>query len=100
MREEQRLVSENARLQSDELIKIREQEQLRQAEVAEQNRQRAVTIEQERVERAKQLEKVTTDREVQLQGEGNTKQKAIQRIKHKTKFINALKMNLIVFIRL
>jgi len=68
VREEQRLVSENARLQSDELIKIREQEQLRQVEVAEQNRQRAVTIEQERVERAKQLEKVTTDREVQLQG--------------------------------
>jgi uncharacterized membrane protein YqiK len=68
VREEQRLISENARLQSDELIKIREQEQLRQVEVAEQNRQRAVTIEQERVERAKQLEKVTTDREVQLQG--------------------------------
>jgi len=68
VREEQRLISENARLQSDELIQIREQEQLRQVEVAEQNRSRAVSIEQERVERAKQLEKVTTDREVQLQG--------------------------------
>ena len=32
VREEQRLISENARLQSDELIQIREQEQLRQVE--------------------------------------------------------------------
>ena len=66
--EEQRLIFEKARLETEEQIKIREQDQLRQVEVAEQNRQRAVTIEQERVERAKQLEKVTTDREVQLQG--------------------------------
>lgn len=66
--EEQRLISEKARLETEEQIKIREQDQLRQVEVAEQNRRRAVAIELERVERATQMEKVTTDKEVQLQG--------------------------------
>jgi uncharacterized membrane protein YqiK len=66
--EEQRLISERARLETEEQIKIREQDQLRQVEVAEQNRRRAVAIELERVERASQMEKVTTDKEVQLQG--------------------------------
>ena len=66
--EEQRLISERARLETEEQVKIREQEQLRQVEVAEQNRRRAVAIELERVERAAQMEKVTTDKEVQLQG--------------------------------
>jgi uncharacterized membrane protein YqiK len=66
--EEQRLISEKARLETEEQIKIREQDQLRQVEVAEQNRRRAVAIELERVERAAQMEKVTTDKEVQLQG--------------------------------
>lgn len=66
--EEQRLIFERARLETEEQIKIREQDQLRQVEVAEQNRRRAVAIELERVERAAQMEKVTTDKEVQLQG--------------------------------
>ena len=66
--EEQRLISERARLETEEQVKIREQEQLRQVEVAEQNRRRAVAIELERVARAAQMEKVTTDKEVQLQG--------------------------------
>ncbi len=66
--EEQRLIFEKARLETEEQIKIREQDQLRQVEVAEQNRRRAVAIELERVERASQMEKVTTDKEVQLQG--------------------------------
>lgn len=65
--EEQRLMAERARIEAEEQIKIREQNQLREVQVAEQNRRRAVTIEAERVERAGQLEKVTTDREVQLQ---------------------------------
>lgn len=65
--EQQRLLAEQARIEADEQIKIREQNQLREVQVAEQNRRRAVTIESERVERAGQLEKVTTDREVQLQ---------------------------------
>jgi uncharacterized membrane protein YqiK len=68
VREEQRLIAEQARLESDEKIRIREQNVQREVEVAEQNRQRAVAIEVERVARARQLEEVTTDREVQLQG--------------------------------
>jgi uncharacterized membrane protein YqiK len=68
VREEQRLIAEQARLESDEKIQIREQNVQREVEVAEQNRQRAVSIEVERVNRARELEKVTTDREVQLQG--------------------------------
>lgn len=65
--EEQRLISERARIEADEQIEIREQERARQVEVAEQNRLRVVAIEQERVTRASELEKVTTDKEVQLQ---------------------------------
>ena len=68
VQEEQRQLAENARIEAQQLIDIREQNRLREVEVAEQNRQRAVTIEAERVERARQLEQVTTDREVQLQG--------------------------------
>jgi len=66
--EEQRLLSENARLEAQEKIDIRDQNRQREVEVAEQNRQRAVAIEAERVTRARKLEEVTTDREVQLQG--------------------------------
>ena len=65
--EEQRLISERARIETDEQIEIREQERSRQVEVAEQNRLRVVAIEQERATRASELEKVTTDKEVQLQ---------------------------------
>lgn len=68
VQEEQRLLAENARLEAQEKIDIREQNRLREVEVAEQNRQRAVAIEAERVNRARKLEEVTTDREVQLQG--------------------------------
>jgi uncharacterized membrane protein YqiK len=68
VREEQRLIAEQARLEAEEKIQIRGQNVQREVEVAEQNRQRAVAIEVERVERARQLEQVTTEREVQLQG--------------------------------
>lgn len=68
VQEEQRQLAENARIEAQQLIDIREQNRLREVEVAEQNRQRAVAIEAERVARARQLEQVTTDREVQLQG--------------------------------
>lgn len=68
VREEQRLIAEQARLESDEKIQIRAQNVQREVQVAEQNRQRAVSIEIERVARARALEQVTTDREVQLQG--------------------------------
>jgi uncharacterized membrane protein YqiK len=68
VKEEQRLLAEQARLAAEEQIQIRDQNRQREVEVAEQNRQRAVAIEAERVARARQLEQVTTDREVQLQG--------------------------------
>lgn len=68
VREEQRLIAEQARLAAEEQIQIRDQNRQREVEVAGQNRQRAVAIEVERVARARQLEEVTTDREVQLQG--------------------------------
>ncbi|MBB1116854.1 hypothetical protein H4O09_07315 [Stenotrophomonas sp. W1S232] len=68
VQEEQRLLAENARIEAQQLIEIRDQNRLREVEVAEQNRQRAVAIEAERVARARQLEQVTTEREVQLQG--------------------------------
>ncbi|KLI98857.1 hypothetical protein [Luteimonas sp. FCS-9] len=68
VQEEQRQIAENARIEAQQLIDIREENRLREVEVATQNRQRAVAIEAERVERARQLEQVTTDREVQLQG--------------------------------
>lgn len=67
VREEQRLISEQARIATDELVQIREQERQRQVEVAEQNRVRAVSIEAERAARAARMEAVTTDREVKLQ---------------------------------
>ncbi|GGO23685.1 hypothetical protein [Deinococcus humi] len=67
VREEQRLLSEQARIDTDEKVEIREQERSRQVEVAEQNRLRAVAIEIERVTRAGKMEAVTTDREVKLQ---------------------------------
>jgi uncharacterized membrane protein YqiK len=68
VKEEQRLIAEQARLEAEEKIQIRNQNVQREVEVAEQNRQRAVAIEAERVTRARELEKVTTEREVQLQG--------------------------------
>ena len=67
VREEQRLISEQARIATAEQVQIREQERQRQVEVAEQNRVRAVAIEAERANRAGMLEAVTTDREVKLQ---------------------------------
>jgi uncharacterized membrane protein YqiK len=68
VREEQRLIAEQAQLETHEKLQIREQNVQREIQAAEQNRQRAIAIEIERVERARQLEKVTTEREVQLQG--------------------------------
>lgn len=65
--EEQRLIAQNAHIETQEKIDIREQNRHREVEVAEQNRMRAVRIETERVNRATELERVTTDREVQMQ---------------------------------
>ncbi|AKJ42651.1 flotillin family protein [Pragia fontium] len=67
VKEEERLKAEQARIQTQQEIEIREENRLREVEVAQQNRTRAVTIEIEKVTRAKDLEVVSREREVELQ---------------------------------
>ncbi len=67
VQEEERLKAEQARIQTQQEIEIREENRMREVEVAQQNRTRAVTIEQERVNRARELEIVAPEREVELQ---------------------------------
>ncbi|MDQ1834150.1 flotillin family protein [Massilia scottii] len=59
--------SELARLQSEQLVMVQQENTTREKEVAENNRKRAVAIEEERVTRARQLEVVDREREVALQ---------------------------------
>ncbi|MDQ1919173.1 flotillin family protein [Massilia pseudoviolaceinigra] len=59
--------SELARLQSEQLVMVQQENTTREKEVAENNRKRAVAIEEERVTRARQLEIVDREREVALQ---------------------------------
>ncbi|MBD2809715.1 flotillin family protein [Xenorhabdus sp. Vera] len=67
VQEEERLKAEQARIQTQQEIDIREENRLREVEVAQQNRSRAVTIEMEKVIRAQELEIVSREREVELQ---------------------------------
>ncbi|MEQ4924379.1 hypothetical protein [Proteus hauseri] len=67
VQEEERLKSEQARIQTQQEIEIREENRMREVEVAQQNRTRAVAIEEERVSRARELEIVAREREVELQ---------------------------------
>ena len=67
VQEEERLKSEQARIQTQQEIEIREENRMREVEVAQQNRTRAVAIEIERVSRARELEIVAREREVELQ---------------------------------
>ncbi|OTA19046.1 Inner membrane protein YqiK [Xenorhabdus beddingii] len=67
VQEEERLKAEQARIQTQQEIEIREENRLREVEVAQQNRSRAVTIEMEKVIRAQELEIVSREREVELQ---------------------------------
>ncbi len=66
VQEEERLKYEQARIETEEQLEIRDQVKLRQIEIAEQNRERAVVIEKERVIRAKEMEEVNREREVEL----------------------------------
>ncbi len=66
VQEEERLKSDQATIETDEQLSIREQVKFRQVEVAEQNREKAVVIEKERVIRAQQMESVNREREVEL----------------------------------
>ena len=67
VQEEERLKSEQARIQTEQELQVREENKLREVEVAGQNRQRAVAIEIEKVNRARDLEIVSREREVELQ---------------------------------
>lgn len=73
---EERLRAEQARIETDENLAIREENKLRQVEVAEKNRQRAIAIEEEKVLRAKELEAVNRQRDVEL--EEINKEKALE----------------------
>lgn len=73
---EERLRAEQARIETDENLAIREENKLRQVEVAEKNRQRAIAIEEEKVLRAKELEAVNRQRDVEL--EQINKEKALE----------------------
>jgi uncharacterized membrane protein YqiK len=67
VQDEERLKGEQARIQVQEQLDIREQNHQREVEVAAQNRRRAVVIETEKVTRARDLEIVAREREVELQ---------------------------------
>ncbi|UQZ88488.1 hypothetical protein C4J81_04425 [Deltaproteobacteria bacterium Smac51] len=67
VQEEERLKAENARIQTQQEVEVREENRMREVEVAQQNRLRAVQIEVEKVTRAKDLEVVAREREVELQ---------------------------------
>jgi len=66
VQEEERLKADQATIETDEQLAIRDQVKMRQIEVAEQNREKAVVIEKERVIRAQQMEEVNREREVDL----------------------------------
>jgi hypothetical protein len=64
---EEHAKSEMARLQSEQIVLVQQENTTREKEVAENNRKRAVAIEEERVIRARQLEIVDREKEVALQ---------------------------------
>lgn len=64
---EEKAKSELARLQSEQLIAVQNENVQREKEVAENNRKRAVAIEEEKVTRARELEIVDREKEVTLQ---------------------------------
>ena len=76
VQEEQRLLSEQSRIKTEEELQVMEQNKMREVEVSENNRLRAVAIEEEKVDRARALEIVAKDREVELQV--IEKQKAVE----------------------
>jgi uncharacterized membrane protein YqiK len=58
---EERLRSEQARLKTDEQIKVQEENLQREVQVAAKNRERVIAIEGEKVEKARQLEVVSRE---------------------------------------
>lgn len=76
VKEEERQKAEQARLETEEAIAVRDEAKQRQVEIAAENRKRAVIIEKEKVEKAQQLEQVNREREVEL--ETIAKEKALE----------------------
>lgn len=60
------LESESARINTEEELAIREQNKMRQIEVAQKNRERVVGVEAERVTKDRNLEAIIREREVEL----------------------------------
>jgi uncharacterized membrane protein YqiK len=79
VQEEERAKSELARIATDQLIAVQNENLKREMQVAENNRLRAVAIEEEKVTRARQLEVVDREREVALQQIERDKQLEVQR---------------------
>jgi flotillin len=65
IQEEERSKSEQARIATEQIIAVAEQNKTREADIAEQNRLRAVSIEQEKVKRARQVEEISREKEVE-----------------------------------
>jgi len=63
--EEERCKSEQARIETEQVIAVAEQNKQREADIAEQNRLRAVAIEEEKVTRARQVEEIDRQKEVE-----------------------------------
>ncbi|WDE11812.1 flotillin family protein [Thalassomonas haliotis] len=63
--EEERSKSEQARIDTEQVIAVAEENKLREAEIAEQNKLRAVAIEEEKVKRARQIEAIDREKEVE-----------------------------------
>ena len=76
---EELLKSENARIAADQEIGIREENKLREIEVARKNRERITAVEGERVEKDRMLEVIAREREVELQTIEKEKQVEQQR---------------------
>ncbi len=66
VQQEERLKSEQAKLQTDESIGIAEQNKQRELDIAEQNRLRVLAIEEEKVTRARQIEEIERERETEI----------------------------------
>ena len=66
VREEEKVKSERARLEAEELLGIQEQNKLRAVLIAERAKQRADAVEAERVKREQELEQTERERVVEL----------------------------------
>lgn len=92
IKEEERLRSEQARIDTEEQLMIREENKNREVEVAHNNRERAIAIEEEKVVRARELEVVSREREVELQR--IAKEKALE--EQKTEIANTIRERIVV----